>query len=196
MEDMRNDSETTETTDVGAEQVTMTQEELQAYLQRETDKRVTGALKTARTKWESELGNKVDTHLKDYERKAQMTPEQLKQIELDEKFKMLDAKEREYNKKTREVEIAQRLGEKRLSAVLTKFVYNDDMDEVEQNIATLEQLVLGMVNEEVEKRIASNKPKAVVTNGLTPEKFRAMSIVERNALYQQNPQLFNELAQN
>ncbi len=194
--DSKTDVTANEAASAGVEQVTMTTEEFQAYLQRETDKRVTSALKTARSKWESELGTKVDTHFKDYERKAQMTPEQLKSLELDEKFKQLEAKEKEYTKKTREVEIAQRLGEKKLSAVLTKFVYNDNMDEVEQNIATLEQLVLGMVNEEVEKRIASSKPRAVVTNGLNAEKFRNMGLAERSALYQQNPQLFKELAGN
>jgi len=184
----------TETTEVGTEQVTMTKAELEKMLQAESDKRVSQALKTAKSKWESEFSTKIDSHLKDYERKAQMTPEQLRQLSLDEKLQALDAREKEYSRKTREVDIAQKLSEKKLSTVLTKFVYSDNMDEVEQNITTLEQLVLGMVNEEVEKRIASSKPKAITTTGLNKEKFAKMSIAERSNLYKQNPQLYRELS--
>lgn len=183
-----------ETVDTGAEQVTMTKAELNKMLQAEADKRVNQALKTARSKWDAEVGTKIDSHLKDYERKAQMTPEQLRQLDLDEKLKMLEEKENEYARKTREVEITQMLQEKKLSPILTKFVYSNNMDDVEQNITTLEQLVLGMVNEEVEKRIASSKPKAIATTGLTKEKFQRMSLAERNALYQTNPSLYKELA--
>ena len=190
-EQVNNAAETVE--DTGAEQVTMTKAELDKLLQSEADKRVNQAIKTARSKWDAEVGNKIDSHLKDYERKAQMTPEELRQLSVDEKLKQLEAREKEYARKTREVDIAQKLSEKKLSTVLTKFVYSDDMDEVEQNITTLEQLVLGMVNEEVEKRIASSKPKAVTTTGLTKEKFTKMSIAERSNLYQQNPQLYREL---
>lgn len=183
-----------ETVDTGADEtITLSKTEYAKQLQVEADKRVNQALKTARAKWDAEVGTRIDTHLKDYERKAQMTPEQLKQLDLDEKFRLLESKEKEYQRKTKEIDIAVKLSEKKLSQVLTKFVYSDDMDEVEQNIATLEQLVLGMVNEEVEKRISSSKPKAVATSGLTKEKFKSMTIAERNSLYQQNPALYKEL---
>jgi hypothetical protein len=183
-------------TDTGTENISMTKADYEKALQAEADKRVAQALKTARTKWDSEVGNKIDSHLKDYERKAQMTPEQLKQMDIDEKFKLLDAKEKEYARKTREVEITQKLQAKKLSPLLTKYIYSDNMDDVEQNIATLEQLVLGMVNEEVEKRISSSKPKAVSTTGLTKEKFQKMTIAERQNLYSTNPSLYKELMGN
>ncbi len=173
--------------------VTMTKEEYAAALQAESDKRVTQALKTARAKWEAEVDTKINSHLKDYEKKAQMTPEQLAQMEIDDKLRALEEKEKEYMRKTREVEIAQKLQEKNLSSVLTKFVYSDKMEEVEQNITTLEQLVLGMVNEQIEQRISSNKPKAVSAADLNKEKFQKMNLAERNEIYQQNPELFKEL---
>lgn len=173
--------------------VTMTKEEYAAALQAESDKRVTQALKTAKAKWEAEVDTKINSHLKDYEKKAQMTPEQLAQMEIDDKLRALEEKEKEYTRKTREVEIAQKLQEKNLSSVLTKFVYSDKMEEVEQNIATLEQLVLGMVNEQIEQRISSNKPKAVNAADVNKEKFQKMNLAERNEIYQQNPELFKEL---
>lgn len=154
-----NTQETTATETTGAETLTLTKEELATMLQKEADKRVTQAITTAKAKWESEMGSKIDSHLKDYEKKASMTPEQLKALDIEEKFKMLEKKESEYTRMTKELEISKKLSEKKLSTVLTKFVYADNDAEVEQNIATLEQLVMGMVNEEVEKRISSTKTK-------------------------------------
>lgn len=196
---MENENTNTNTnateTNSGAETLTLTKEELATLLQKEADKRVTQAITTAKAKWESEMGSKIDSHLKDYEKKASMTPEQLKQLDLEEKFKMLDKKEKDYLKMTREMEISKKLSEKKLSTVLTKFVYAEEDAEVEQNIATLEQLVMGMVNEEVEKRISSTKTKASVnTNGLDKEAFKKLSIAERSELFRTNPTLFKELS--
>lgn len=183
-----------ETVTTGAEQITLTKTELEKMLQSEADKRVNQAIKTAKSKWDSEIGSKIDSQLKDYEKKAQMTPEQLKQLDIDEKLKMLDSREKEYLRKTKEVEITSKLQEMKLSPLLTKFIYSDNMEEVEQNITTIQQLVLGMVNEEVEKRISSSKPKAVQTSGLNKEAFKKMSLAERSALYSQNPALYKELS--
>lgn len=177
-----------------SETLTLTKEELAAMLQKEADRRVTSAIAKAKKNWESEIGSKMDNHLKDYEKRAQMTPEQLKQIDLEEKFKMLDEKEKSYERMMRKVEIGEKLTERKLSTVLTDFVFDEDMDVVEQKIATLEQLVLGMVNEEVEKRINSSKPKASVNQaGMDKEKFKALSIAQRAELYRQNPTLYKQL---
>lgn len=176
------------------ETLTLTKEELATMLQKEADRRVTSALAKAKKNWESEIGSKMDSHLKDYEKRAQMTPEQLKQLDLEEKFKMLEEKEAQYQAMIRKVEIGEKLTERKLSTVLTDFVYDDDMDVVEQKITTLEQLVLGMVNEEVEKRINTSKPKASVNQAsLDKEKFKSLSIAERAELYRTNPTLYKQL---
>lgn len=159
----------------------------------EVDRRVNQALQKAKAKWEKEVGTRIDTHLKDFEKKAQMTPEELKQLDLEEKFKMLEKKEKEYARITREVEISNKLSSKKLSTLLTKFVYSDDMEEVEQNIATLEQLVLGMVNEQVEARIGSTKPTVSNKEKLDKEAFRKLSLAEQQDIYKNDPDLFNKL---
>ena len=191
-EEMNNTNTATET---GAEQTTYTAEDFEKKLQSETDKRVNQALATAKAKWEKEMANKIDSQLKDYEKKAKMTPEELKALDLEEKFKMLEAKEKEYQSMTRKMEINQKLQEKKLSTLLVDFVYSDDMEKVDQNIATLEQLVLGMVNEEVEKRISSSKPKSSVnTAGLDKETFKKMTVLERQELFRTNPTLYKQLS--
>ena len=198
MEDKNTNVEQNEVTDKGAEQsetLEMTKSELDALLQKESDRRVSSALETARRKWEKEIDTKMNNHLKDYERRAQMTPAELKQLDLEEKFKLLEEKERQYNRMTREREIEKVLQKKGLSTVLCDFVYDDDMDVVEQKIATLEQLILGMVNEQIELRISSSKPRASVkTEGLDKERFSSLSIAERAELYRQNPELFKKLS--
>lgn len=175
--------------------LTLTQEELDLMLQKESDKRVSSALETARTKWESEVGGKIDSHLKDYEKRAQMTPEELKTMDLEAKFKALEEKEQEYEVMTKKMAINDMLSSKGLSTVLTDFVYDNDTEVVEQNIATLEQLVMGMVNEEVEKRIGNTKPGANInTDGLDKETFKRLSIVERSELFSKDPELFKQLS--
>lgn len=177
------------------EQINFTKEELDLYLQKESDKRVTKALATAKSKWESEIGDKMNSHLKDYEKRAQLTPEALKQLDLEEKFKLLEDKEKQYEKMTKKMELNSILTQKGLSTVLSDFVYDDDMEVAEQKIATLEQLVLGMVNEQVERRISSSQPRANVDTGkLTKETFSKLSITERSQLYQTNPDLFKQLS--
>lgn len=190
---------TNEVIEKGAEEkpetLTMTQEQLDLLLQKESDKRVSSALATARKKWDEEMDDKMNTHLKDYERRAKMTPQELKQLDLEEKFKLLEEKEKEYKRMTREREIEKVLQKKGLSTVLCEFVYDEDMDVVEQKIATLEQLILGMVNEQIEQRISSSKPRASVkTEGLDKETFSKLSIAERTELYRQNPDLFKKLS--
>lgn len=190
---------TNEVIEKGAEEkpetLKMTQEQLNLLLQKESDKRVSSALATARKKWEEEIDDKMNTHLKDYERRAQMTPQELKQLDLEEKFKLLEEKEKEYKRMMREREIEKVLQKKGLSTVLCDFVYDEDMDIVEQKIATLEQLILGMVNEQIEQRINSSKPRASVkTEGLDKETFSKLSIAERAELYRQNPDLFKKLS--
>lgn len=197
--EQNNTNPTTEDTSTGVDTqndtLSLTKDELAAMLQKETDRRVTTALAKAKKSWETEIGTKMDSHLKDYERKAQMTPEQLKQLDIEDKFKMLEAKEKQYQTMIRKVEITEKLQNKKLSTVLAEFVYDEDMEVVEQKITTLEQLVLGMVNEEVEKRINSSKPKASVnTAGLDKESFQKLSIAERSELYRTNPSLYNQLS--
>ncbi len=181
--------------EVAEETLNFTKEELDLYLQKESDKRVTSALNTAKAKWESEMGNKMDSHLKDYEKRAQLTPEALKQLDLEEKFKLLEDKEKQYERMTRKMELNEILSKKGLSTVLSDFVYDDDMEIAEQKIATLEQLVLGMVNEQVERRINSAQPKASVkTENLNKESFSKLSIADRAHLYNTNPDLFKQLS--
>lgn len=190
--------EQNEVIEKGAEQsetLEMTRSELNTLLQKESDRRVSSALETARKNWEKDIDTKMNNHLKDYERKAQMTPAELKQLDLEEKFKLLEEKEQKYKRMTREREIEKVLQKKGLSTVLCDFVYDDDMDVVEQKIATLEQLILGMVNEQIELRISSSKPRASVkTEGLDKERFSSLSIAERAELYRQDPELFKKLS--
>lgn len=178
-----------------AETLNFTKQELDLYLQKESDKRVTSALTTAKAKWESEIGTKMDSHLKDYEKRSQLTPEALKQLDLEEKFKLLEDKEKQYERMTKKMELNEILSKKGLSTVLSDFVYDEDMQIAEQKIATLEQLVLGMVNEQVERRISSTQPRASVkTENLDRESFSKLSIADRAQLYNTNPDLFKQLS--
>lgn len=172
------------------EMITMTKEEYEMELQRESDRRVSKAIATR----EDTLKKEIMAELKDYEKKSQMTPEQLKELELEEERAEIQRIRNEIMKERAEINIQNKLIEKGMSPLLVDFVYDADEDKTNQKMATLEQLILGMVNEEVEKRIGSTKPKASInTEGMDKDAFSKLSIEEMTELYRKDPELYKKL---
>lgn len=172
------------------EMITMTKEEYEMELQRESDRRVSKAIATR----EDTLKKEIMAEMKDYEKKSQMTPEQLKELELEEERAEIQRIRNEIMKERAEINIQNKLIEKGMSPLLVDFVYDADEDKTNQKMATLEQLILGMVNEEVEKRIGSTKPKASInTEGMDKDAFSKLSIEEMTELYRKDPELYKKL---
>ena len=170
--------------------ITMTKEEYEMELQRESDRRVSKAIATR----EDTLKKEIMAELKDYEKKSQMTPEQLKELELEEERAEIQRIREDIMKERAEINIQNKLIEKGMSPLLVDFVYDADEDKANQKMATLEQLILGMVNEEVEKRIGSTKPKASInTEGMDKDAFSKLSIEEMTELYRKDPELYKKL---
>ena len=170
--------------------ITMTREEYEMELQRESDRRVSKAIATR----EDTLKKEIMAELKDYEKKSQMTPEQLKELELEEERAEIQRIREDIMKERAEINIQNKLIEKGMSPLLVDFVYDADEDKANQKMATLEQLILGMVNEEVEKRIGSTKPKASInTEGMDKDTFSKLSIEEMTELYRKDPELYKKL---
>ena len=170
--------------------ITMTREEYEMELQRESDRRVSKAIATR----EDTLKKEIMAELKDYEKKSQMTPEQLKELELEEERAEIQRIREDIMKERAEINIQNKLIEKGMSPLLVDFVYDADEDKANQKMATLEQLILGMVNEEVEKRIGSTKPKASInTEGMDKDAFSKLSIEEMTELYRKDPELYKKL---
>lgn len=166
-----------------------TEEEVQELLQRETDRRVTAALK----KQERKNADAV----REAQKLAKMNDEDRREYEYQQRVAALEAKEKEFALLENKNEASKILAEKGLSLALVDFIVAEDADTMAQNIKTLETAFKASVKAEVEKRMGGATPKkAIPTNKtITQEEFASMSYGDMLALKQQDPELYRRLAQ-
>lgn len=189
---MENTENTTVVTDTTAqveetktdEVKTYTQEEVMALLQKESDRRVTEALKKQEKKYERQLSlSKLDD---DAREKAE------KDTRIAELEEQLAAFQIEKNKS----ELKSVLAARGLSAEFADIItISDDIEASQANIDKLDKLFRAAVKTEVERRLAGNAPKG---NGGTPaeitkESAKKMSMAELSKLMETNPELFNKI---
>jgi hypothetical protein len=166
---------------------TYTQEEVDALLQKESDKRVTEALKKAEKKNQDKV--------KEAQRLAQMNEQEKYEYQLKQREEAIAAKEKELALAENKNEASKILSEKGLSLTLVDFVVADDADTMKANIDLLDKAFKASVKAEVEKRLGSNSPKrtSVDKDALTKESFRKMSLSEQSELFKNNPELYKQL---
>ena len=162
---------------------TYTQEEVMALLQKESDRRVTEALKKQEKKYEKQLSlSKLD----DNEREK---------AEKDSRIAELEEQLAQFNIERNKSELKSVLATRGLSAEFADIItINDDIEASQANIDKLDKLFKAAVKAEVEKRLAGNAPRG---NGgapaeITKETVKKMSMAELSKLAETNPELFNK----
>ena len=166
---------------------TYTQEEVEALLQAETDRRVTSALKKA------ELKNAA--RIKEAEKLAQMNEQEKYEYQLRQREQAIADKEKELALMENKNEASKILAERGISLALVDFIVADDAETMKANIDTLDKAFKASVKAEVEKRLASSAPKKnfVDTDAMTKERFNKMSVREQQELLRNNPDLTQAL---
>lgn len=167
------------------EKISYTKEELDALIQRESDRRVSQALKTAQKKNEAKV--------KEAEKLAKMNEQQRYEYELTQREQAIADKERQLALAENKAEASSILAEKGISPKLVDFVVAEDAEVMMNNIQTLEAEFKASVKAEVEKRLATTTPKKNLPVEMTKESFQKLSIVERTQLLRNNPELYNKL---
>ena len=186
MEDVKNN-----VSDTGAENntepKTYTQEEVDALLQKEADRRVTEALKKAERKNQEKV--------KEAQKLAQMNEQEKYQYELEQREKAIVEKEKALALAENKNVASKILAEKGLSLSLVDFVVAEDAETMNNNISLLDKAFKQSVKDEVEKRLSSNTPKKnlPLDQTITKEQAMKMGIMERQKLLNENPELYNTL---
>ena len=182
----------TENTEVQGQETTETektysQAEVDELLQKESDRRVSAALK----KQEAKNAEK----LKEAQKLASMNETQKYEYELQQREAAIAEKERQLTLAENKSIAGKILSEKGLSLDLVDFVVDETAEEMNAKIKTLETAFNKSVRAEVEKRLGGNSPKMSVSKeeALTKESFRKMSIKEQQELYQSNKELYDAL---
>lgn len=191
MEDNKNTqvtgAETTDTSTTGTETKLFTQEEVDALLQREGDKRVTEALKKAE--------RKNAERVKEAQKLAQMNESEKYQYELEQREKAIEEKEKALALAENKNEASKILADKGLSLSLVDFVVAEDAETMNDRIKVLDKAFKESVKREVEKRLGSSAPKKNLPpdETITKEQAKKMGIRERQQLLNNNPDLYKTL---
>lgn len=191
MEDNKNTqvtgAETTDTSTTGTETKLFTQEEVDALLQREGDKRVTEALRKAE--------RKNAERVKEAQKLAQMNESEKYQYELEQREKAIEEKEKALALAENKNEASKILADKGLSLSLVDFVVAEDAETMNDRIKVLDKAFKESVKREVEKRLGSSAPKKNLPpdETITKEQAKKMGIRERQQLLNNNPDLYKTL---
>ena len=149
-EEIKNKEEQIE--DKGLEEPrTYSQEEVDALLQAEVDRRITSALKKQEKKTQEKI--------KEAEKLAQLNEEEKYKYQLEQREKALEEKERKMALMENKAEASNALNSRGISISLADLVVAEDADTMMENIKLLEEEFKKSVKAEVEKRLAGNSPK-------------------------------------
>lgn len=163
---------------------TYTQEEVLELLQRESDKRVSQALKTQQKKYEKQLSlSKLDG-------------EERAKAEKDAEIAELREQLAQFQIERNRSELKSVLSSRGLSAEFADIIaINDDIEASQANIDKLDKLFKAAVKAEVEKRLAGNAPKGngSTATEITKESAKKMTMAQLNELANSNPELFEKL---
>lgn len=181
---MPDEIKTTETEVKETETKTYTQEEVDALLQKEGDKRVSEALKKADRKREAAV--------KEAERLAKMDEEERFRYELDQREAAIAEKERQLALTENKNEAMKALSTRGISVALADFVVAEDAETMMENIRLLEDEFKKSVRAEVEKRLAGKSPKKDLgpDEGMTIDDWNKLSLQRQTELLNENPKIY------
>ena len=188
-ENLNNNANEPEVKDTGAdnETKTYTQEEVEALLQKEADRRVSEALKKAEKKKEAAV--------KEAQKLAAMNEQEKYEYELKQRENAIAEKEKQLALMENKNEASKILAEKGISIALVDFIVAEDAETMKTNIDLLDKCFKESVKAEIEKRLKSNTPKKnlPLDEQLTKESFKKLSMMEQQKLFETNPELFKQL---
>ena len=164
---------------------TYTQEEVLALLQKETDKRVSEALKTQQKKYEKQLTL------------SRLDGEERAKAEKDNRIAELEEQLAQFTIERNKSELKSVLSSRGLSAEFADIIsITDNIEASQANIDKLDKLFKAAVKTEIEKRLAGGAPKGNGGGGakeITKETAKKMSIAELNQLAETQHELFQKL---
>lgn len=164
---------------------TYTQEEVEKLLQKETDKRVTEALKKQKSKFD------------EAQKLAAMSAEEKVDYEYKQKLAELEAREKAVSHKEMLMELGKQLSAKQLPQGAAEFLVAADAEQTNKNIAAFEKMFKEAIESEIKKRLGNTTPTVGTTDNkvLTKEQFRKMNVQQQAALYRDNPELYKALTE-
>lgn len=178
------------TTEVGKENVkTYTEEEVQALLQREADRRVSSALKKQQKEFEIKMA--------EADRLKAMDDSQRKEYEYNQKLQELEQREKDFAVAQNKLEATKVMANRGLPVEFVDYIVAEDAETMLENINVFERAFKSAVSDAVSKKISNPSPKqgAAQQTGMTREDFKKLNISQQAELYRTNPKLYEQMVQ-
>lgn len=171
------------------------EEDVQKMLQAETDKRVNQALNTAKEKWQKEMEEKIREEKSEAEKLAKMSEEERNQLELQKIKDEFETQKKQFMKEKMELQTVKELSSNQLPTDFAHFVVADTADQVSENIKTFKAAWEKAIEDAVNEKLKGKTPKVTKKHheGITKEQFKKMPYLERLKVYQEDPDLYNDL---
>jgi hypothetical protein len=162
--------------EVVVEKIELTQDELDARLQSETDKRVTQALKKAKADFEAEKQKAIETAKKEAEELGKLNAEERFKLEQEKERKKLDEERASFLSEKLMLETERNLVKEQIPAEFASFLIGNDADATEENIGKFKEFFQAKIQEGVDERLKGKSPK---TGGTAPQTRYTREEVEK-----------------
>lgn len=120
---------------------TYSREDFEKALQSETDKRVAEAIKTAQSKWESDMAERIEKERADAAERAKLSAEELAARDAEAQKQAFEKERAQYKRDKLEFDVTQKLAEKKLPLKFSKYISARGEDNVDESIKELEEML-------------------------------------------------------
>jgi Domain of unknown function (DUF4355) len=174
---------------------TYSEEEVQQLIQSETDRKVTKALDTAKSKWQEEYEAKLQHEKSEAEKLAKLSESERMQLEFDKQKQDFEEQRKQFMREKLELQTIKELSAIGLPTDFSKFVIADTADEIQSNIADFKQEWEAAIEKAVNEKLQGTTPKTATKQGaaVTKEQFKKMNYQEKMAIYADDPELYEQL---
>ena len=165
-------------------------------LQKETDRKTTKALETARSKWEAEYQAKLEAEKSEAEKLAKMSEAERFESELSKQKEAFETERAQFNREKLELQTVKELSAEGLPTSFSSYVLADSAEQIKDNIKNFKSMWQAEMEKAVNERLQGRTPKtANKPNGevVTKEQFNKMGYSERLNLFNTDPDLYEQL---
>lgn len=177
------------------EVITLTKEEFEKEKQREADRRVQQALEKERQKLKEMMREEIERERKEAEELAKLSERERQKRELEKEREKLEQEKRAFYRERLKLQAEQELLNRGLPTVIASYILGEDAEETLKTIEEVEETWKKALEEEVNKRLATDVPKvgtgnATVKNPFTKEHF---NLTEQGKIIRENPERARQL---
>lgn len=173
---------------------TFTQEDLDKAIQQRLAKERKKA-ELERKRLEEEMRERIESEKQEALELAKLSEKERTEREFQKEREKFEQERKEFERKKLELDTKEVLSNEELPSEFASFVMGNDAESTLENINRFKEKWQKAIEAEVNKRLATNKPKTggqadVVKNPFSKEHF---NLTEQARLYQEDPELYKQL---